>query len=479
MNALEHDDTPDKGIKSEGPEIAMGDLSLKGQEFCPWKLVRSYPYIFAAKDDQEKVQNTFTSMLFENQIWDIFCLLDPSKRGRDPLLLVPSVQFKEHLKNVNSHLNLQLSVPEGEAGASFYATFGDRDTPLPRFLGRAGDLAAIEKLKLRIHRLPMDDLARLSATSLQDYRKKIDKLYESFKPAKNKAKTAEAARQKRMERQKGYGRMVKRAQRYLGLRGRLGYPPSLDIAAISWNADMPAPFPTEGSMRFISVDIEAWERQSDVITEVGLAILDTRDIVNIPPGKDGHDWFPLIKSRHLRIEEHKYKTNYRYVKGCPELFNFGDSEFVYSSEIGSAIATIIGDDESSDQRPVVMVGHAIGQDLTYLRKLGYNIWRVPQFTDEMDTMPMFQRSERSSNGRSLTALCESLGILGTNFHNAGNDATYTLQAMVAIAVRQMTDNPGEQKENNYDKQEEDEWSDGVMDDGGPAQKSAEWVPKPI
>ncbi|KAI2783018.1 hypothetical protein F4815DRAFT_413802 [Daldinia loculata] len=453
-------------------DMTMGDQSLKGQTFCPWRLVQSYPYRFAGQDIQEGMLKLYTSMLFENRIWDLFGLLDPGKTGRNPLLLVPSAQFVEYLKHVNSRLKLQLGIPKGEAGENFFATFGDWDTPLPRFLGRASTSAAVCELKLRTHRLPIDDLAHLSTAALQNYRVKMDKLYKSLNPVKDKAEAEAAATRRKIERQKGYGRMTKRAQRYLGLRGRPGYPPSLDITATDWNVDMPVPFKAESSIRFVSVDIEAWEQSTNVITEVGLAILDTRDTINVPPGRDGYGWFPLIKSHHFIIEEHKYKINYKYVHGCPEQFNFGDFEFIGEDEIGRVIGKIIGDNESPDQRPVIMVGHAVCQDLSYLKKLGYNIWQAPQFIDEMDTRSMFQHLEKTSNGRGLKTLCESLGMVCRNFHNAGNDATYTLRAMIVIAVRQMMSNSGGQKENSNES-EEDEWSDGIMDDGGPPQKSAE------
>ncbi|KAI1659553.1 hypothetical protein F4813DRAFT_387659 [Daldinia decipiens] len=464
-------------------DMAMGDQSLKGQKFCPWKLVRSYPHRLTDLDNREEVIKVFTKLLFENRTWDLFCLLDPSKTGRNPLLLVPSAQFEELLKHVNSHLKLQLDIPEGEIGKNFSVTFGDWDTPLPRFLGRASNSTVLDELVLRIHRLPVDDLAQLSTAALQNYRAKMDNVYGSLKQVKDKAVVKASKRAKsirrRIRRQKGYGRMTKRAQRYLGLRGLSGYPSSLDITATDWNVDMPVPFKPEGSIRFVSVDIEAWEKSINVITEVGLAILDTQDTINVPPGRDGYRWFPLIKSHHFIIEEHKKKINYKYVQGCPGQFNFGDSKYVGVNEIGRVISKIIGDTESPDQRPVIIVGHAVCQDLTYLKKLGYNIWQAPQFIDEIDTRSMFQHLKKTTSGGGLIALCKSLGMLCSNFHNAGNDATYTLRAMISIAVKQMMSDSGGQKEANSNELEEDEWSDGIMDDGGPPQKSAEWMPKPV
>lgn len=90
---------------------------------------------------------------------------------------------------------------------------------------------------------------------------------------------------------------------------------------------------------------------------------------------------------------------------------------------------------------MILVGHGIANDLTYLKKIGYNVWRVPQFLDEVDTQSMFRRLQRSPNGRSLESVCRELGHPGYDFHNAGNDAYYTLQSMTVMALRQMVNPP--------------------------------------
>lgn len=94
---------------------------------------------------------------------------------------------------------------------------------------------------------------------------------------------------------------------------------------MEWNGNMPAPFRTDDSVRFVCVDVEAWERATHIVTEVGLAILDTRDIRGVPPGGVGYgyNWFPLVKSYHFRIREHIDKVNHQFVAGCPESFHFG------------------------------------------------------------------------------------------------------------------------------------------------------------
>ncbi|KAI2630800.1 hypothetical protein GGR54DRAFT_170867 [Hypoxylon sp. NC1633] len=452
-------------------DLHMGESSEKGLEFCPWKLIRVYPHNYVNEPNKEQVAGFFRETLFKDRTWDFFCLLDPGKNGRDPLLLVPTSQFVKYIANVNIQLNARLAVPKHKEANRFFATFGEFDTPLPRFLGRADSFDTVEALKLQTGRITRCDLDRLSTATLQIYQKKMDELYDSCKSKKSKRDT-EAARLKRIERFKGYGRMAKRVQRYLGLREETNYmyQSSSKSSASNWNVSMPVPFEVNNPVRFVCVDIEAWEKERHVVTEIGFAVLDTKDIMRVAPGNDGHNWFPLVKSYHLRIWEHAEKVNRLYVRGCPDRFDFGESEFVNLKNIGKEIDAIIGDYESGDATPVIMVGHDIRQDLKYLQQVGYNIWRVRHFSDEVDTKSMFQRLTRSPNGRGLAMVCEELGIPGRNFHNAGNDATYTLRAMIVMAVKQMFEDSEGLKENETNRAE---WSDGEMDDGGMPQKSTE------
>lgn len=71
------------------------------------------------------------------------------------------------------------------------------------------------------------------------------------------------------------------------------------------------------------VDVEAWERSHSLVTEVGLAILDTEDIEDTTPGKNGENWFSSIEAHHFRIKERRHLVNRAFVKGCPEAFDFG------------------------------------------------------------------------------------------------------------------------------------------------------------
>lgn len=74
---------------------------------------------------------------------------------------------------------------------------------------------------------------------------------------------------------------------------------------------------------FFSVDVEAIEVSPGPVSEIGIAILDMQRVGEQSPGSRGRDWWPLMEAHHLRIKEYAGLTNYRYVKGCPDDFQFG------------------------------------------------------------------------------------------------------------------------------------------------------------
>ncbi|KAI0816784.1 hypothetical protein GGR55DRAFT_674977 [Xylaria sp. FL0064] len=453
--------------------LAFGEVSEKGFFFVPFKLVQGYPRKYVGKSKQEQVSEIFKETLLKGRVWDFFSQADPSATHA-PLLLVPTVQFEQFLNLVNHQIDGELAIPEGRAGQRFSLTFGEWDTPRPRFLGRVNSASILDALEARVHTLPADDLKHLSPSCYQMYEDKMNEIYRSLRTDKN-IKKQERAKQKRIQRNKDSGRMLKRAQRYLGLRRAISHVSSDSSVIADWSPSKPAPFKARETVRFICVDIEAYEKDTRVVTEIGLAVLDTDDIIEICPGERGENWFLLVQAYHLRIQERSYMVNSEYVQGCPESFNFGKSQMVSIRDIRDVVGKIIGDEKSEDQRPVIIVGHEIEQDLKYLTRIDYDPWRAPLVLDEVDTKNMFQRIERSPVGRGLATICSELGIPGSNYHNAGNDAVYTLRAMIAMAIK-WTIEGSDRKEDSFTPGT-DEWTDGDMDDGGCATRSKPPVEK--
>ncbi|EED19969.1 conserved hypothetical protein [Talaromyces stipitatus ATCC 10500] len=307
----------------------------------------------------------------------------------------------------------------------------------------------------------------------------------------------EKRRAVKIEKQREWVRSLKRAQCYLGLhpccsdRTNDSYDSvhqsiqkeelarSLPPLAL----DMIAPFPFVDEPIFISIDVEWNERQRKQITEVGISTLDTLDIAHLAPRQGGKNWRQWIRSRHFRVKEYAHIVNCDFVTGCPDQFGFGKSEFVSLQDAGRVVESCFNppysaqipvkfvNEESTDSKPkvtietaiegyklhrrnVVLVGHDFQSDIDYLRNLGCNIFpyndAIPQpqtssqtlssptaqtlFLDTLDTAMMFLALKRDVHSRSLENILNSLGIHGRNLHNAGNDARFTLEAMVHMII---------------------------------------------
>ncbi|KAH6654351.1 hypothetical protein BKA67DRAFT_658655 [Truncatella angustata] len=448
----------------QGMKVPM-ELAL-----CPFKLVQSYPYRFVGRARGEQASLWFKDNIFTNRSWDMFYIHDPYER-RDPLILVPTAQFSQLLQEINTELGFSLRIPaKSRNGDIFEIYFGE--SPRPRFMGKVKDENVYRNAKETLGAI-LDDLSTLNAGRLHQFKEKMDKIYDSVKSSKSK-KDPEKQRLKVINRQKGFGQAIKRVQRYIGLRQRLSLVPYSDATNAGWNVSCKAPFTMDSSVKFVCVDVEANELNTSTITEIGLAILDTEDIEDVPPGERGKSWFPYIEAHHLRIEEYRTIVNSKYIQGCPDEFGFGYSEFIAQKDVCRRLGELIGDSNSKYKSNIVMVGHEAIADLRYLQNLGYNMWNLEKLLDEIDTKEMFQRIQFSPDGRSLEFVCRELGMPGYNFHNAGNDAMYTLRAMIGMAVGKKVGGPMTESEKAgwvFDAKFDD-WSDGELDDGGAPVKSA-------
>ncbi len=185
-----------------------------------------------------------------------------------------------------------------------------------------------------------------SDRSLAAFQAKINLMVQAQKGKKVAKK--EKQKKDRIEKQHSWSHGIKRVQRYLGLREiRQGYleviRASLESSGLEW-ADYDAAvkaaaaklppttffhpgqlirFEQEASVVFVCVDVEAYERNTKLVTEVGIATLDTKDLASVVPGEGGANWMSSIRARHFRINEHKHLNNVEFVAGCADKFEFG------------------------------------------------------------------------------------------------------------------------------------------------------------
>jgi len=220
-------------------------------------------------------------------------------------------------------------------------------------------------------------------------------------------------------------------------------PPAIDTS-------LPAPFSFDQSVVFICVDVESHEKAHHRITEVGIASLDTRDLIDVAPGNDGENWRSKIYARHFRIKEHKHLINHQFVNGCPDRFDFGSSEFYSLDEIKTKVGECFQSpycalppggaepcfDNVGELRKIILLGHDTSTDVRYLQQLGFNPLELPNILELQDTTTLYRVWRREQNTTSLGRILYDFNIAGFNLHNAGNDAVFTVQSMLAICVRE-------------------------------------------
>lgn len=198
---------------------------------------------------------------------------------------------------------------------------------------------------------------------------------------------------------------------------------------------------SHSSTIFVCVDLEAYEFNQQQITEIGVSTLHSYDLLGLDPGKNGKAWAKKIHSRHFRIKEYARRRNKVHVESSPDNFNFGESEWISKKDAALTMKGIFAKPPPSFTDPAmdakqgpkfVLVAHNADADITYLEKLGYN--PAEDIVDIIDTSDLANTSDRDTKQTSLSALLLRHGIAAKHLHNAGNDAHYTLQVMLALAV---------------------------------------------
>jgi len=168
----------------------------------------------------------------------------------------------------------------------------------------------------------------------------------------------------------------------------------------------------------LSVDLEFYELDHHLVTEIGLAWCESTTFAD-------HDTIPTSGCcSHYIISEHKCYRNGRYVPDQREHFSFGLSQEVSLCDV----AHRIGDDilMVGNGLPVVLVGHSMEGDLARLKELGLCLEEM--VTAEFDIGIAFQELEKAPQRTSLGKMLEAFGIEHSHLHNAGNDSGYTLAA---------------------------------------------------
>ncbi|KAM0500302.1 hypothetical protein ACHAP9_003509 [Verticillium nonalfalfae] len=363
-----------KGLKA-------GELSAMSLPFTSWELATTYAAMYIGKANRPRAEPYFEDIL-EGNTWDFFYLYNPRSLEEVPKLFVPTVQFEHFLRIVNALAGIRLTIPPGAPGSKFYLEFGEGGSPRPRFLGRSICESDFTNIRLETPVHHADDVGKgISEAVMDDLVRKLYVLKFAKKEAKKEknAKRREEANTRRLD-------GIRSVQRMLGLR------PIAGVSTRQVDVEQVIPHDRELDAVFAAVDIEVAEESHSVVLEVGISILDTREVINHTAAPASN---PMQRNRTL-----------------------------------------------------ILVGHDIAADLNYLQDINVNPGQLQGFLGCADTKDMHQAWRSCPSGRNLGAVCGDLEIPTRNLHNAGNDAAYTLQAMLALAVRARVDE--QQREDGED-----------------------------
>ncbi|GJN77288.1 hypothetical protein PLIIFM63780_000778 [Purpureocillium lilacinum] len=375
--------------------------------FCPWRAVLSYPDHFIGRRNRPRARPFFNDIL-TGRVWDFFYLHDPRNPDLKPHLLVPTAQFVAFLAEINGKLDTELTIPPHQNRQKFCFRFGLWGlTPQPRHLARSENKHSLDDIEWP--QLPELDWRGFNESSLPHqvaFLKEFDRLL-----APNPITQAERAQVRERRRAVDRQAMMIQVQTQLGL------------VQEETTRDRPI---------FICIDVEALEDPPHPISEVGLAILDAEKIRIIAPGTNGSNWWPFIECIHLRTEEYSGFRNHKYVHGCPESFNFGRSKFPKKEQMPGLIRRLF-ERFGQGGRKIMFVAHDSKQDLKFLHQIGIDCMALPGVIGAIDTVVLHQKWRDSNDARSLRTLLTDLGMEYRNLHNAGNDAMYTMRAMLGLA----------------------------------------------
>ncbi|CAO3629504.1 unnamed protein product [Cunninghamella echinulata] len=190
---------------------------------------------------------------------------------------------------------------------------------------------------------------------------------------------------------------------------------------------------------FVSIDIEAYELDHSILLEIGWTLYDSR--------------YDRLQDQHYMMDPYKHLTNGRYVENQKLQFQFGDS--IWCS-LNQAFQELYKDLAWATKRDggFILVGHGLMSDLQYLQKQNFK-WPCIKGKDIAGNVVLEEDGVLDVNDSSLVAIINTdemfgcyindlhnppslgrclyhFGIDHSFLHNAGNDAHYTMELMLAL-----------------------------------------------
>lgn len=192
----------------------------------------------------------------------------------------------------------------------------------------------------------------------------------------------------------------------------------------------------------IGIDAEWYEHDSDYITELGITIIDPR---NIPEHLWPNPWKVVdgMIAAHFRIKENAHMINGDLCPGRPDQFQFGTTKFLALKEASDMLADVLNRHDEGEPRLILLLGHDVGNDVRMLEK-HFNVdWDATGEVLLIDTQNIAVDTGYASPGEriGLSRLIGKFGIEEEYLHNAGNDIVCTSMAALGMIGNHVIDDP--------------------------------------
>ncbi|KAF1984301.1 hypothetical protein K402DRAFT_423105 [Aulographum hederae CBS 113979] len=170
----------------------------------------------------------------------------------------------------------------------------------------------------------------------------------------------------------------------------------------------------------MAIDVEAWEWNTKLVTEVGSAWVEGAGTDN------------AINSRHWVPEENKHRRNKKFAPDARDKFAFGVTVTQKTLDIVDSLREIM-ESLLATHTAVFLVGHSIQGDVKWLKSIGLDIEKMKGWV-VCDIANAERFIATSPNVMKFENIMRAYGIdfVQGNLHNAGNDAAYTLQTTLKL-----------------------------------------------
>lgn len=196
----------------------------------------------------------------------------------------------------------------------------------------------------------------------------------------------------------------------------------------------------------------------DHVVEIGVTVLDTRDIIDTAPGPFALDWFAKAKTYHY-VSDIARRSNIR-MRSC----YFSDDMFADISSIKSHLLGILQGHANPSEDPiqrvgrgprkVVLLGHSGWGDLDQMRyspgleldlfgeeaflkkpAMSFDTWMLADTAIQQGVVIPSAKLGRLASWLGIPKQYRQDNGSSIGCHNAGNDAAYTMMALLIFAVR--------------------------------------------